>query len=447
MYYQPELRNHFAIDTELKNRFKSIGIRDNEKESTNHNFKIYEYNLSHSRAIARISTRANKQYFQGSSINRKKTIKKQPPEFQAQAETLDQSFFKNEQLHNQLLRNVKNANKRKQNFGNENVMSRRTKIKIKEKMLAVFAASKNNFTLCTLTMVNDCIDTKAVKLLNNFLTATKKQIGSYNYVWVAERQNNGRVHFHIVIDQRLNIHYINSLWIVQQYNAGIYHEAANNKLMLEAGLTFKQLHKQGEKGFKLAHKYLNPVDIIKVKSIDGVSAYLTNYVIKNETKMSCSIWHCNRNVSKLFTKQLISKQQFNTTSNSAINQIKSKKGKLYQNKTFIHQYGMINTIYNKKYFNTFLKEMNLLNSWILQTDYRDKNKANHINDGINIDFEHYQQILYSLDPETGELKTPSNKDYKTSSQIIWQLKKDNPELLVQTKFINKNFIHLITNKK
>lgn len=447
---EPVLNNHFFALRGYEAKLKGIGARDDEKDFKNNHFKNYEYNLSHSRAIARISERSNKQYFQGSSINRKKRPVNAKENLQAPAETLNQSFFeatKYRKQFNNLFRRVEDLNKRKYIDRKEDkLMSRRTKIKIKEKMLAVFAASKNNFTLCTLTLVNDCDDIKAVKMLNKFLTATKKHIGAYNYVWVAERQENGRVHFHMVVDRRLDINYINSLWIIQQFNAGVLHESANKKLMDETGLTFKQLHKQGEKGHKLAHKYLNPVDVIKVKSIDGVSAYLTNYVTKNETKMSCAIWHCNRNVSKLFTKQLISRRAFDQTSDGKLNQIKSRKGKVYENRTFVHQYGMINTIYNKRYFNTFLKEMNLLNSWILQTDYSAKNKANHINDGVLVDFERYQQILYGMDLETGELKTQSNKDFKTSSQVVAMLQKQNPDLLIEKKFINKNFIHFITNK-
>lgn len=444
------LQNHFFEARKFEQKLKGIYARENEKDFKNNQFKVYEYNLSHSRAIARVSVRANKQYFQGSSINRKKRVVDESQKVQAPAQTLDQSFFeavKYRKKFNNLFRRVDDTNKKKYiDRETDKAMSRRTKIKIKEKMLSVFAASKNKFTLCTLTLVNDCEDTKAVKMLNKFLTATKKQIGAYNYVWVAERQQNGRIHFHMVIDRRLDINYINSLWIIQQYNSGVMHQEANSKLMLETGLTFKQLHKQGDKGYKLAHKFLNPVDIVKVNSIDGVSAYLTNYVIKNETKMSCAIWHCNRNVSKLFTKQLISKNAFDKTSDGKLNQITSRKGKVYEAKTFVHQYGMINTIYNKKYFNTFLKEMNLLNSWILQTDYSAKNKKNHINSGVVLDFDSYQKILYGVDPETGEMITESNKDFKTSSQVVWMLKKQNPEIEVKKIWVENNFIHLITNK-
>lgn len=441
----PTLFNHFAISGEVKKKLKSIDDRDKEKDLPNKLFKTYEFNLSHSRAIAKISHRSNKQYFQGSSLNRKKTVKPKFEEIEKTAETLDQSFFENKKVHHQLLRNVTNAHKRYENYGKEHIMSRRTKIKIKEKMLAVYAASKNNFTLCTLTMINNCPDIKAVKILNKFLTATKKQIGNYNYVWVAERQDNGRIHFHMIVDKRLDIDYINSLWVVQQYNAGIEHDTAHLRLSIDTGLTFKQLHKKGPEGYKLMHKYLNPVDVQKVQTINGVSAYLTNYVIKNDTKMGCAIWHCNRNVSKLFTKQLISKKVFDFTCNKKINFVKNKKGRIYENKTFVHQYGMINSIYNKKYFNSFLKEMNLLNSWILETDYNDKNNKQKIYSGILMDYDRYQQILYSCDAETGELKTASLKDYKTSLEAAKEIQEKNPNVIIEKKFIKNQFIYFTTN--
>lgn len=424
MFY-PELSNQFFDNPELKGRLKSIYGRDQEKELPNRSFQFYEYNLSHTRAIARLSDGTDKQYFQGSSINRKKRDKCKKESAQAPAETLNQSFFEAVQYRrkfNKLFRTIEDAGKRKHNKTTENVMSRRTKIKVKEKMLALYAASKKTFSFITLTMINDCADTLAVKLLNKFLTAVRKKEGLFNYVWVAERQTKttNRIHFHMILDKRFDIDYINSLWIVQQYNAGIQHETAHIKLYNDYGKTFKQLHKSGEIGQKLAHKYLNPVDVVKVKTINGVSAYLTNYVLKNETKMSCAVWHCNRNVSRLFTKQLISQLQFDFTTNPKINRVQSvRTKKVYEAKLFVHQYGMISTIYNKKYFNTFLKEMNLLNSWILQdNEYK-------INCGIKMEFDWYKNILYSVDTTTGEIKTASLKNYKTLSEILFLNKQTN----------------------
>jgi hypothetical protein len=405
----------------LYNDLSTIGNRDLEDYAANKQFKNYEFNLSHTRSLARISSATSKQYFQGSSLLRKKVPKKEAVQLLEPTKTLDQSFFKREQKFiSNKIRNVERLHK-KQHL-EDKAMSRRTRIKIKEKMMAVYSASKNNFTLQTLTMVAPCSDYEAVKCLNKYLTVLRKKNGLFNYVWVAEKQGNGNIHFHMIIDKRFEIDFINSLWVCQQYNSGIINEEQKLKLYNDTGLTFKKLHKLGGENYKIVQKYLNPVDVKKVKTIDGMSQYLTNYVIKNESKLSCNIWHSNRNVSKLFTKQLISKKTFEKTCGN-LNRTYNKKGRQYVNKTFVHQYGLINNIYNKKYFRIFLKEMDLLNSWILNNE--------KIKNGVKIDFDYYNQILYGYDQDTGEMKSWSIKQYLTKSEILY----------------NEKQKQLITNKK
>lgn len=405
----------------LYNSLASIGDRDKEQYVPNKQFKNYEYNLSHTRSLARISNASSKQYFQGSSLLRKKEPKKEKVTLQEPTQTFDQSFFKREQKF--ISNKIRNVNRlHKKQHVEDKGMSRRTRIKIKEKMMAVYAASKNNFSLQTLTMIAPCTDFAAVKCLNKYLTVLRKKDGLFNYVWVAEKQNNGNIHFHMIIDKRFEISYINSLWVCQQYNSGIINEEQKLKFYNETGLTFKKAHKLGGEYYKKVQQYLNPVDVKKVKTIDGMSQYLTNYVIKNESKLSCNIWHSSRNVSKLFTKQLISKKTFEKTC-SILNRTYNKKGQQYVNKTFAHQYGLINNIYNKKYFRTFLKEMDLINSWILSHE--------KIETGVKIDWDYYNQILYGVDSDSGEMKTWSIKQYQTKSEILY----------------NKKQIQLITTKK
>jgi len=395
----------------LQKSLSTIDDRDKEPDALNPNFKHYEYNLSHTRSIARISSAADRQYFSGSSLLRKE----KPANETGQILTLAEAFTKLElqEQKNRRARIERIKKVRKAKFMEDKGMSRRTRIKIKEKMMSVFAASKNNFTLQTLTLVAPAADWLAVKCLNKYLTVLRKKSGLFNYVWVAERQGNGNVHFHMILDRKFDIVYTNSLWVSQQESAGIKNEIACLKFKNDYNLTFKQAHKRGEITQKLVQQYLNPVDVIKVKNIDGMSAYLTNYVTKNETKMQCAVWHCNRNVSKLFTKQLISKKVFEKTC-SKLNCIYSKKGKAYINKTFVHQYGMINNIFNKKYFNTFLKEMNLLNSWILANE--------KIDCGVKIEYDTYKKILYGYDYDTGEITNWSIKKYETRSEILYNKK-------------------------
>jgi hypothetical protein len=400
----------------LYNDLSTIGKRDFEDYAPNKQFKTYEYNLSHTRSLARISESTSKQYFQGSSLLRKKIPKKEAVKLLEPTQTLDQSFFKREsKFITNKIRNVERLHKKQ--HVEDRGMSRRTRIKIKEKMMAVYAGSKNNFTLQTLTMVAECTDYQAVKCLNKYLTVLRKKDGLFNYVWVAEKQGNGNIHFHMIIDKRFEISYINSLWITQQYNSKIINEEQKLKFYNDYGTTFKKAHKMGcEEGnnwHQVIQKYLNPVDVKKVKTIDGMSQYLTNYVIKNESKLSCNIWHSSRNVSKLFTKQLISKKVFEKTC-GILNRTYNKKGKQYVNKSYVHQYGIINNIYNKKYFKTYLKEMDLINSWILKNE--------NIDCGVKIEYDYFQQILYGIDQKTGEAKTWSIKQYQTRSEIFHHYK-------------------------
>lgn len=395
------------IDRQLADRLHTIGAREFEEDYKNKNFKQYEYNLSYSRALARISDYSGKQYFQGSSLLRKKKQKDNAPGVSDAPETFDEPINESprEKTLN-VLRNVKKLHKSK--HVDDKGLSRRTRLKITEKMLAIYAASPKKFTLQTLTMIAPATDTNAVKCLNKYLTVLRKK-GAFNYIWVAEKQTNGNIHFHMVCDKKFKIAEINSLWIIQQIKSGIVNHKSAQKLMLDYGVTFYDVHNSGFYG--IAQQYLNPVDVANVNTMEYLSAYLTKYITKNETKLSCAMWHCSRNVSRLFTKQLISKKIFAESSNGAINKYyNKKKNRTYENKTFVHQYGLINTIYNKKHFKKYLGEMEALNSWILD------NIA--IDTGVKVEYDRFTEILYGFDPKTGECETQSINDYKTKSQLI-----------------------------
>lgn len=85
------------------------------------------------------------------------------------------------------------------------------------------------------------------KLFNHFLTSLKRKYRfnfkeKLRYVWVIEFQNNGNAHLHILMNQFLPIKFIRKLWV---YVGG--------------GHIMK---------------------IMKVKTMKGIGAYLTNYLVK-----------------------------------------------------------------------------------------------------------------------------------------------------------------------
>jgi ribosomal protein L20 len=213
-------------------------------------------------------------------------------------------------------------------------------------------------------MVGDCSDQQGQKCLNKFLTVLRSRHCLFSYVWVAERQQNGRIHFHLIVDRRSRIRSVNKLWVLQQYNAGI----KNLKLDYSAILTAYAVDN--------LHRLLNPVDIKRVRDITALSGYLTQYITKNKDHFSCAVWHCNRYVSALFTSTLINDKDFAETGTS-LNSYTSKKGKnkgkKFENKTFIvtdkvtgKTLVIVNNIFNKEYFSKHFEVMNDLNRMIIQ---------------------------------------------------------------------------------
>lgn len=330
---------------------------------------MFSYKLSPTRAIA--SYCPYKQHvFQGSSLNRKFTN-----EDKAVEKTAKEAIYAND-CSGENLSDVWNdqADKpkvRKAGLSNsclfpmENALrvqrsrrlSARSKYKIRDKIEALYNSSgKANFTFLTLTFVAKVDDKTAQKCLNKFLTVARKKLNNFIYLWVAERQADTKnIHFHLISNRRFPIAYFNSLWVLQQYNCGIQHENYSMETITahdKAG-TMQQI--------------LNPVDVKKITSIYGLTGYLTKYVTKNNDEFKCLTWHCSREVSKLFTAQLIHKSDFEQAKQLELNfAVNKSTGEYYERRIIVTDYAIIVTIQNKEHFRKKLTPMSMLNKWILE---------------------------------------------------------------------------------
>lgn len=122
-------------------------------------------------------------------------------------------------------------------------------------------------------------DKSAGRVLNNVLTSLRKDRLRFQYIWVAERQKNGTIHFHILVNQFFNIRVTNYLFA----------QAIENEIQKESlyDLNFNK------------DKY-NGCDVIYVRNEKGLRGYLTKYVSKNEDNFEVRPWACCRVVSSLF---------------------------------------------------------------------------------------------------------------------------------------------------
>jgi hypothetical protein len=128
-------------------------------------------------------------------------------------------------------------------------------------------------------------------LLNQFLIEAKKRWLMYNYIWRAEKQKNGNIHFHIVSDVFVPWQECRECWnricdkldLVKLYTARM-------KERFELGFNITQeeikkysmhvLKERYKSGKKTGWTNPNSVDVHSLYNINNVGSYLTKYLTK-----------------------------------------------------------------------------------------------------------------------------------------------------------------------
>lgn len=151
---------------------------------------------------------------------------------------------------------------------------------------------KKELYFWTVTFPKGTPDDVAYKMYNIWLTQLRQYKLLHAYLWVAERQEIGTIHFHIAIPHKMPVQRANS--------------------MMRG--TLKTFSKRGEIPFSVfACNRYNGVDIAKHRKTKRVTnfaikkgqksliTYLTKYVTKNDTAFKHLAWHNSREFSSIFT--------------------------------------------------------------------------------------------------------------------------------------------------
>jgi hypothetical protein len=104
--------------------------------------------------------------------------------------------------------------------------------------------------------------------------ATGQRVGARNYIWKAEWQERGQLHYHITTDVFIHYQDIQKKW---------------NALQKKAGLLDAYAKKHG-------HFNPNSIDVHSVKNIADFEAYLAKYIAKgdqNGKEMDGKVWDCS----------------------------------------------------------------------------------------------------------------------------------------------------------
>jgi hypothetical protein len=160
---------------------------------------------------------------------------------------------------------------------------RLNKSKVKKKCYALsrLEKSKKFLAFYSISFPAGLPDENAYRIFNTWLTRCRKDANLNTYLWVAERQKNGTIHFHLLTNDFMPIRQVN-------------------------GFMAKCLNSEKKKRVDMLKdidlKKYNGVDVKKVgKNKNGIISYLSKYVTKNEVEFYRLPWHCSRDVSRLFT--------------------------------------------------------------------------------------------------------------------------------------------------
>lgn len=144
----------------------------------------------------------------------------------------------------------------------------------------------------TITFPVKTSDDTAYILLNKWLTRLRQERMLKEYLWIAERQENGTVHFHMVINQKMNVQKANKFM-----RASIMHSINKGEI------TYSRLDAMRYNGVDIAkdRKTRRVTNFAKGNKQRSLANYLTKYVTKNNSTFTHLAWHSSRGYSNLIT--------------------------------------------------------------------------------------------------------------------------------------------------
>lgn len=160
------------------------------------------------------------------------------------------------------------------------------------------------------------------KCLNSLLLEAKKYYEVKNYVWRAEKQQNGNIHFHLLIDKFIPYYELRNRWNRIVNKLGYVDRYQDNMKEYYKNGFRKSNNKNDKRPEELQYiayqkastsNYANPnsTDIHSTKKIKNLKAYVTKYLTKSEPetaeneepkkehqKQTGRVWSCNHELGQ-----------------------------------------------------------------------------------------------------------------------------------------------------
>jgi hypothetical protein len=175
------------------------------------------------------------------------------------------------------------------------------------------------------------------KCLNQFLVELRQRFHVVNYIWRAEKQKNGNIHFHILVDKFIPWSELRDRWnritnklgYVDRYREQMraFHQngfQVRQKLLKE--WSYKAQVKAYQKGKANDWNSPNSTDVHSLFRINSVGRYITKYCTKDETsnEVDGRIWGCNYELTDLRGGVDIASQDVKSEVNTVISRYQDK---------------------------------------------------------------------------------------------------------------------------
>lgn len=186
--------------------------------------------------------------------------------------------------------------------------------------------SQNKISFVTLTLSAKQFHSDnyiKAKMLNQFISELRLLIHDFNYIWRAEKQANGNIHFHLLIGSFVPWIKIRDIWNRIQKKEGYvqkYHDKFVNISFSDYCQTLQSYDYTKINEYKQAYAYgnstnwMNPnsIDAHGMKKVKNIFAYLSKYLSKNHSKSELSeyelastqkiegrIYFCSSSISRI----------------------------------------------------------------------------------------------------------------------------------------------------
>lgn len=153
----------------------------------------------------------------------------------------------------------------------------------------------------TVTFPPGTTDDIAFILLNKWLTRLRQQKMLKDYIWITERQESGTIHFHMVINQKMNVHTANK-----------FMRASIMYCINDGEINYSRDKAKNYNGVDIAkdRKTRRVINFAKQNKQRALTNYLTKYVTKNNDSFTHLAWHSSRGYSNLIIQVRFTYKEF-----------------------------------------------------------------------------------------------------------------------------------------